>query len=229
MTLAKTSIAQRNTIRLIPSGRLKDAGLAPLAKDRNQFIKQTVIDDYTNHRLIAEEQGLQDLSPRELAFRRAGETFINASFAHRRTGGNRFNDENRGAWYCGFDLNTSLAEIRYHFTRYLQFVNRFYETTQYTECIADFIGEFHDARGISSRSPYLDPDITIGYPAGQILAAELRAQQSPGLIYPSARHPGGTCLVAFIPAAVQNFRPGRLWQFTWSGTSTPTIKEAIGE
>jgi hypothetical protein len=90
--------------------------------------------------------------------------------------------------------------------------------TEYGELVADFIGAFHDLRGATPPPACLDPDPAIGYPAGQELARELRAVQSPGLIYPSARDRRGTNLVAFEPASVQNVRQGRLWRLTWSGT-----------
>jgi len=88
----------------------------------------------------------------------------------------------------------------------------------YTALLADFIGAFPDLRGVRPPPPCLDPDPDIGYPAGQTLALDLRAQGQAGVIYPSVRHAGGTCLAAFEPQIVQNVRPAARWKLVWDGS-----------
>ena len=63
----------------------------------------------------------------------------------------------------------------------------------------------------------------MGYPAGQALARDLAGRSSNGIVYPSVRQPGGTCLVAFRPDLVQNVRQGDLWRLQWQGSLEPTI------
>jgi len=41
---------------------------------------------------------------------------------------------------------------------------------------------------------------------------------SRGLVYPSVRDPGGTCIVAFQPNAVQDVTPGANWKISWNGS-----------
>jgi hypothetical protein len=166
---------------------------------------------------------LPDLEPRELVYGRAGHTFINAAFTHTRSGGNRFNDEQRGAWYCAFDAATSLGEVSYHLARELENIGRFENTSDYAELFADFIGPFADARHRTPAPDYLDPDPAVGYPAGQALAKALRAAGGNGIVYPSLRRAGGTCLVAFRPDLVQNLRQGRIWRLEWRGNPTPAV------
>jgi hypothetical protein len=218
-------LAQRDTVRLVSTGRLKDPVLLPLTSDSGTLEALAGLESVTNGRLQAEETGLADLDPRELVFGRAGSTFINAAFAHTRPGGNRFNSENRGAWYCGFEAETALAEVSYHLTRELEAVGRFENTTDYAELIADFFGAFHDLRSADRASePAVHGDPAIGYPAGQSLANRLRTEAgSNGIVYPSARRTGGTCLVAFRPDLVQNLRQGGIWQLAWRGAPSPSI------
>ena len=66
--------------------------------------------------------------------------------------------------------------------------------------------------------PALHADPDSGYAAGQALALSLRHQGHRGLIYPSVRHQGGRCFVAFNPGIVQNVRPGASWKLIWQGT-----------
>src|SRR5712691_10557588 len=112
-------LAQRDTIRLVAGGRLKDPVLLPLAANQGAFEDLAALERATNARIQAELSGLPDLDPRELVFGRAGHSLINAAFTHARPGGNRFNDEDRGVWYCGFDAEASLGEVAWHLTREL--------------------------------------------------------------------------------------------------------------
>ncbi|MGO9768511.1 MAG: RES family NAD+ phosphorylase, partial [Roseiarcus sp.] len=137
-------LAQRDTVRLISTGRLKEPVLSPLAKSFGALEDLAALESVTNGRLQAQESGLPALDPRELMFGRAGYTFINAAFTHTRPGGNRFNDENRGAWYCAFTVETSLGEVSYHLTRELEAIGRFENVTDYAELLADFHGPVHD-------------------------------------------------------------------------------------
>lgn len=217
----RADIARRDTIRLISTGRLKEPVLSPLARNHGELEDLAALEGATSGRLQAQEGGLPDLDPRELVFGRPGYTFINAAFAYTRPGGNRFNDDARGAWYCAFDAETALGEVAFHLTRELAAVDRFENVTDYAELVADFFGSFHDLRGTEFSK---DPDTAVAYPAGQALAGHLRKQEAAiGLVYPSVRHAGGTCLAAFYPDLVQNLRQGGIWRLEWQGSPIPVI------
>jgi RES domain len=227
--LPTVELAQRDTVRLVSTGRLKEPVLLPLATTQGALDDLADLESVTNGRLQAQETGLPDLDPRELAFGRAGHTFINAAFTHTRPGGNRFNGDDRGAWYCAFAVETCLAEVSYHLTRELEAVGRFENVTDYAELIADFFAPFHDLRAADQAlEPSLRPDPAIGYPAGQALALRLRKElASNGIIYPSVRHAGGTCLVAFRADLVLNLRQGGLWRLEWQGSPAPNITQQV--
>lgn len=222
MNLPVTNVAEPNTVRLVPSGRLKPPALSALVSTHGDLSDLAELESATNERLIAETSGMPELRREDLIFSRPYRTFINASFAHTRPGGNRFNSEQRGAWYCALKIETSLAEVAFHLTRELNNIGRFESHTDYTELFAGFIGPFHDLRD-AKRQPCLDPDPVIGYPAGQALAAVIVAQGGNGLLYNSVRHAKGTCLVAFHPHLVQDIRQGAVWRLTWAGSPQPTI------
>ena len=147
-----------------------------------------------------------------------GKSIISAAFTYRREGGNRFNDSSRGAWYAGFDERTALEEVAYHKTRELRNIDWFYDETDYRALHASFIGRFHDIRTANPFPDCLHADPAIGYPAGQSLAVDLMSAGSRGLIYPSVRHAGGSCIVAFQPHVVQDVTPGARWKIIWNGS-----------
>ncbi|MBE7209927.1 MAG: RES family NAD+ phosphorylase [Gluconacetobacter diazotrophicus] len=222
-------VLKRDTIRLVPSGRLKPPVLAPLATTEQGMLDLATLEGVTNTRLRAASSGLTGLDPRELAFGRANESFVNAAFTHVRPGGNRFNDGARGAWYCGFDAATALDEVAYHLTRELDAIGRYRNVTDYAELVADFVGPFHDLRGHAfGDDDCLSPDVDRAYRRGQALASRLLSRGSNGIVYPSVRRAGGICLVAFRPALVQNVRQGGLWRLTWDGARQPRVEAAPG-
>lgn len=218
MTPPLVTIQEPATIRLIPTAYYKPPVLGSLLDDDEELEILEDIEGLTNRRLRAQTSGLPDLDPRELIFEAWGHTHINAAFSYTRPEGNRFNGADRGAWYCAFDELTAIDEVGYHRTRELKNINCFEDEAIYQALLAGFMGDFHDLRQVRGPHACLHPDPATGYPEGQRLAAELRAQGSRGIVYPSVRREGGECLVAFEPHLVQNVRPAARWKLTWNGT-----------
>ena len=69
----------------------------------------------------------------------------------------------------------------------------------------------------------MSPDPAVSYPAGQALARDVLGLGGSGLLYPSARHDDGQCLVALRPHLVQNAGQGDSWKLEWARTSVPSI------
>lgn len=227
-----TPISDRALVRLIPQSRHKPPILRGIVDSDDEMEALAELEGRTNARLTAEREGARGIDRRELAFQRRthdlqvyGETHINAAFAYTRRGGNRFNGEDRGAWYCAYDDLTAVHEVGYHKTRELSYVGFYDDTTTYVALLADFIGDFPDLSEDPAHTA-LDPDPSVGYPAGQALALALRREGHKGLLYPSVRHPEGTCFVAFDPSIIQNFRPGASWTLIWNGTPEYSIQHA---
>ena len=63
------------------------------------------------------------------------------------------------------------------------------------------------------------------YVASQALAQQMLEAGSLGVIYPSVRHRGGTCIACFRPAVVMNVRKDKTFRFVWKGRPTPEISE----
>jgi len=225
-----TAINDRALVRLIPATVHKPPVLRGLVDTDDEAAILAELEGQTSARLIAEREGSPALDRRELVFaRRArdlavyGQTHINAAFTYTRPTGNRFNSGDRGAWYCSYDVLTSAEEVGYHRTRELSYIGILEDEARYVELLADFIGDFPDLDGVVG-SEALDPDPTVGYPAGQALAEKLRREGHRGLLYPSVRRPGGRCFVAFDPGIVQNVRPGAIWRLVWKGSPDYTVE-----
>ncbi len=206
------------TVRLVASARLRKAVLAPLADTPDDLALLAEIEGATSGRLVAEERGLGALDPAELVHGVPHAHFINASFAYAKPRTPmRFNPADRGAWYAALNVETCIAEVGFHLTQALADAGDFSAVVEYGELLASMAGVFVDLRGRSDH-PSLDPDQAIGYAAGNIVAAQARVEGHNGIIYPSVRHEGGTCVAALWPNVVQSVVHGAMVRLSWSGT-----------
>lgn len=212
------------TVRLVTTARLRAAVLAPLVDGDDELALLAEIEGATNTRLVAQDRGISGLAANELVYDVPHAHFINASFAYAKPQQpNRFNGADRGAWYAALDVATCLREVGYHLTNALADAGDYNATVDYAEMFCSLAGEFLDLRQVPDH-PSLDPDKARAYPLGNALAEGARAAGLNGIIYPSVRHAGGTCLVALRPAAVQSVRQGAVYRMIWRGDPTPAIE-----
>lgn len=213
------------TVRLVSSARLREPVLLQLAGTNGDLDALAEIEGATSGRLIAESRGLGDLSPHELVHGVPHKAHINAAFAYARPGMlNRFNGPARGAWYAALDVQTSLAEVSFHLTRFLEDAGCYEATVDYAELHASFAGEFLDLRDQPDH-PALNPDPDAGYPEGNRLADAALRRGLNGILYPSVRYSGGTCIAALVPHAVQSVAQGEMWRLRWTGSPTPIVSQ----
>ena len=218
-----TSLRQFDTCRLIPSrfADLEDSVLAPLADSDATLRDLFDLDNATNERLRGEAGLLPGIGMDELVFGLPNFRIVNAAYTYARPEGSRFNDGERGAWYCAFDAETALAEVSFHKTVEYQEIGRFDDSVTYQALLADFNATFHDIRGARSFNKCLDPR---SYVASQELANTLLELGSMGIIYPSVRASAGINLACFRPALVGNVRKAQAYRLTWAGSPRPAVE-----
>jgi hypothetical protein len=218
-------IHQRDTHRLVPSKHLPrgDSVLTRIADDDEHLRAVFELDDATNDRLAAERGRLPGIGPEELLAGVPHASIVNAAFTHGHPLGSRFAGPDRGAWYAGFELETSQAEVAFHKSIELAEIGWPDESVTYDDYLSDVNAEFHDLRGARGFRECLAPN---SYLASQSLAEELLEAGSLGVVYPSVRWAGGTCIACFRPALVTHVRKGGTWRFTWAGGEGPRIERA---
>ena len=220
--LPVTLVRQFDTHRLVLSRHLPhgDSVLVAVSDDDAHLQAIFELDSATNDRLLAAQQRLPGIGIEELVFGVPHAAVINAAFCHPHPLGSRFNGPARGAWYAAFDLVTSQAEVGFHKSVQLAEIGRFDDSVTYDDYLADFSAELHDLRSTSALRACLDPE---SYVESQALAERLLEADSLGVIYPSVRRTGGTCVACFRPALVANVKRGKTYRFTWDGGPEPTI------
>lgn len=224
-----TLLDRRDTHRLIPA-QFADGGVSVLARltDDDETLDGIFeLDNATNDRLLAESRFSPGIDERELVFGIPSYRIINAAFCHPSPAGSRFNSPDRGAWYASFELETSQAEVAYH--RQLWLMETAWDeedTADYVDYLADFRAEFHNLRGSDDQAKqHADCLSPTSYAASQALAAQLLELGSAGILYPSVRRRGGTCIACFRPVLVTNVRKGGIFTFVFPDSkSAPTIR-----
>ena len=218
----ETVIRQRDTHRLIASkySEPEESVLARIAPDQATLDGLFDLDHATNDRLLAENQKLPGIGIEELVFGVKYFRIVNAAFCHAHPNGSRFNGPDRGAWYAGFDRATATAEIAWHRSVQYAEIGWFTDSVTYDDYLADFAGTFPDIRAAPAFADCLSPD---SYEASQLLAQRLLEAEKPGIVYPSVRRAGGTCIACFRPSMVQHVRKHLRLRLTWSGTPAPKI------
>lgn len=205
------SVSLRDTHRLIPAKHAEKSVLEDLQLDPQLIHDLTELDAVTNERKLAETGNSPSIGPQELLYGVPEAHIINAAFTHAGPDGGRFNSRGRGAWYAAQHLETAQAEVAFHREKFLS-DSRIYEPieSEYQDFLADFSGEFHQLES-KERKTCLQPDpVPQCYAAGQALAASLLSSGSNGILYPSVRGGGDTCIACFRPALVNNLRRGDL-------------------
>jgi RES domain-containing protein len=223
-----TAVRLKSTHRFIPAKHSeRGTVLSRLTGDSGTLDQLLELDSATNDRLLGEEGLLPGITIHELVYGVDYAHIVNAAFTHAAPEGGRFNGPQRGAWYAGLERETALTEVAFHKQRQLEEVNwNEPEVSTFDEYLADFTMPVCD---LSLPRPtfrkYLRPaPIPECYREPQTLAAQLLAQQSNGILYPSVRRAAGQCVVCFRPALVYNVRRGDRLELTLRAGTPLAVK-----
>ncbi len=211
------------THRLIPAKYGATSVLENLPLPSHVLSDLSELDAATNERKIAEHGSNTAIGPGELLFGVPEAEIVNAAFTHPGPFGGRFNGSQRGAWYAGVEIKTSVAEVAFHKRRFLaegRIKGR--HTFDYIDFLSDFSDWFHTL-DLREQKACLKPDpIPQCYEASQALANKLLFEGSNGIVYRSVRRPSGTCVACFRPALVYHPRRGQQYRLTVEAGSQAT-------
>ena len=206
-----------NTRRLIP-GRYDDHDESPLAalSDNDKDLRTLMqLSAATDSRLQAQaERHPAGLGRDDLVFGIPYSRIINAAFAYPGDGGRFHSPNSKGAWYCALDLETCVAEVVHKRVNHLAECGLNAESNiSYRLFLADIHGQ---------KFAWLDQDSSVdracldpfSHTSGQALGEQLTADHTSGIVYPSVRNPGGTCIAVLAAPVVANVRRAARYTFT---------------
>jgi len=221
LSVSQTHVEWKPCWRIIPS-RFPPIQLFENVADPDDLEAVFEIEAMTNDRLRDEVGELQLVPPQD-RISGPGTSYIMAAFTHLNPDGSRFSDGNWGAYYAGIDLDTAIAETRYHRTAFLRATNEAAMELDMRVLIADFDGKLHDIRDQQDSRPELyDPN---AYGASQDFARTLRDDNSNGIVYNSVRHKPGQCVAIFRSPLLSNCRHERHLCYVWNGSEISDVYE----
>jgi len=200
-----------NTYRLIPS-HFPPIALFENLLDANELEAAYALESLTNDRL-QDQAGNIALVAAEDRVTGPGTTAIMAAFTHIGIA-SRFTDGRFGIYYAGLSLETAIVESRFSRGRFLRATNespqvltmRCYNCAVHTQLV-----------DVRADAQVHNPD---SFVYAQAIGRQLKAQNKMGILYQSVRHPGGECVAALRPKALNPpaIQAGH-YQFHWDGNS----------
>lgn len=204
--------------RIVPS-RYPPVGVFDRIADPGDLDALFALEALTNPRL-REEAGALRLVPAARRVSGPGSTPIMAAFTHLDPAGSRFSDGSYGVFYAARSIRTAIEETVYHRERFLAATSEPACSIQMRRYHTAVDARLHDVRGGWPEAQAPD-----SYVASVALARTLRAAGSNGIVYASARDPGGSCLAAFFPDVVAPCVQAGHLVYRWDGTRICQVLE----
>jgi len=221
LSVKQTPVEWKPSWRIIPS-RFPTIHLFEDVADPDDLEAVFEIEAMTNDRLRDEAGELQLVPPQD-RISGPGSSYIMAAFTHLNPNGSRFSDGTWGVYYAAMNLDTAIAETRYHRTVFLRATNEKPMELDMRVLTADLKGQLYDIRGQQDqRKKLYDPK---NYGASQAFARTLRKDNSNGIIHNSVRLRSGYCAAIFRPPLLSNCRHGRHLCYVWDGNEISRVYE----
>lgn len=146
---------------------------------------------------LRQEVGEIDLVPAEDRVYGHGSSPVMAAFCHLNPEGSRFSDGTWGVYYGAQTLETAVAEVSHHRTKFLAATAQPAIEIDLRCYVATVKAPLLDVRDVADIH---DPD---SYVASRELAKVLRSRGLPGLLYRSVRQHEQECVAVFRPTAIR--------------------------
>lgn len=221
MTPSVSIVNWKPSWRIIPS-RFPPIDLFERTTDASELEAVMAVEAMTNPRVRDEVGDIRMVAPED-RIAGPGTSVIMAAFTHLNPSGSRFSDGSFGVFYTAHELETAVAETKYHREIFMRATREKAMDLDMRVYQVDLAGQLHDLRGLADQYPEIY-DLK-SYAASQALGHKLRTEGSCGVVYDSVRQEKGTCAGVFRPRVLSNVRQERHLSYRWDGTRISTIYE----
>lgn len=210
-----TRVRWREAWRIIASRYPPIALFERVSDDPAVWDVLTDLEQATNPRL-RDEAGEIALVPAERRVTGPNASWVMAPFTHVNRSGSRFSDGSYGVYYAARTLHTAIRETGYHFARFAADSNDPPRREDMRVLLGHVDAKLHDVAKLDDKTKRLILD-SESYAHSRPFALKLRDDGSDGIVYPSVRDEGGSCIAAFWPDVAGVPMQERHLQYEWDG------------
>jgi len=218
-----TPILWQPAHRVVPT-RFPSIYLFDRVANQEDFDALNLLESLTNPRM-RDEIGELALVPKEERLFGEGSGPIMAAFTHLNPAGSRFSDGSYGVFYAAKERATAIAETRYHSALFLSATNEAPIYLQMRLYHVKVQGEVVDLHGYAKK--HADILDLVNYGAAQSVGKTIRQTGVGGIVYPSVRYEGGSCVAAFKTRILKHCRHAAYLEYHWDGSQINYVTEQI--
>lgn len=180
----------------------------------------------TNPRILDELGDLALIDSAHIPFGIRGCSYATAPFTHLNKDGSRFSDGSFGVLYLAYDMQTAIAETKYHQEKRLMAIEGLhYETIIMRGLVCQFEGVLADLRVFNAEDMVDNPlysgeDYTYSHACG----LKHRKTDIAGLHYTSVRNPFVACYALFSPKGVTEIVQSAHYEYVWDGKAIVAVR-----
>lgn len=211
--------------RLIPS-KYPTKSLFDDVADHAEFEVLFAIQELTNPRLRNELGNLNRVPAQERPYGIRGCNYALGPFVHLCPTGSRFSNGDFGIYYAADEVQTAIAETRYHQERYFSLVIGLKFDRLSMRCLKTiFSAQLRDIRSDDyAESGWYHPH---DYTNAQAMGASLKRNGDVGLAYNSVRASGKTCYALFTPRLIGDVVQASHYEYIWDGQKIHVAFETV--
>lgn len=223
--IPQTNFFNQTAYRLIPS-KYPPTSLFDDVANHDDFEILFAIQELTNPRIRNELGNLNRVPAQERPYGIRGCNYALGPFVHLNPSGSRFSNGDFGVYYAAEDVQTAVAETRYHQQHYFSGVIGLKFDRLTMRCLkTQFTASLRDIRGdLFKDEPWYDKD---DYSAGQQLGASIKANKDIGVVYSSVRSESKTCYALFTPNVIKDVIQTTHYEYIWDGEKIVVALETM--
>lgn len=223
--IPQTDFVKQTAYRLIPS-KYPPKSLFDDVADHAEFEVLFSIQALTNPRIRNELGSLNRVPPQERPYGIRGCNYALGPFVHINPAGSRFSNGDFGVYYAADEVQTAIAETRYHQQNYFgNIVGLKYDRLSMRCLKTLFSASLRDIRA-QDFAPFAWHH-NHDYSASQQLGQQLKANLEQGVVYCSVRQRGKICYALFTPSVIEDVIQAAHYEYIWDGEKIQVAFETI--
>ncbi len=218
--IPQTQFRNQTAYRLIPS-KYPPRSLFDDVANHEEFDVLFAIQELTNPRIRNELGNLNRVPIHERPYGIRGCNYALGPFVHLNPAGSRFSKGDFGVYYAAHDVQTAIAETRYHQQEYFSGVIGLKFDRLTMRCLrTQFNADLRDIRAEEfSQSTWYNKAWydKKSYTASQQLGSLVKNNNDAGIVYSSVRLENKTCYALFSPSVITDVIQTAHYEYIWDG------------